>query len=195
MIGKGHLIAVVASSLVCAACVATVRPAGPAVRLAAPEPRVEVVYIQRDPPPERVEIIAVAPNDNHIWVKGHWVWRANRDDYEWMPGHWQRLEPGQGTWVPGHWVHEQRGWYFVEGRFEPVVYVARRPPPVREEVVVVRPGAEHVWIKGYWGLRNGEFEWNPGRWARPEPGFHAWVDARWEHEQRGWFFIEGHWKV
>jgi hypothetical protein len=185
---KSILSTVAASSLVCSACVATVRPAGPG-------PRTEVVYAMREPPPERVEVVPVAPGDDHVWVKGHWVWRANRSDYEWSPGHWQRLEPGNSAWVAGHWVHESHGWYFVEGHFEPVVYVARRPPVVREEVVLARPSAEHVWIKGYWGLRNGEFEWIPGRWVRPEPGFHTWVDARWEHEQRGWYFIEGHWKV
>ena len=94
-------------------------------------------------------------------------------------------------------MQEQRGWRYVEGRFEPVVYVARQPPPPRdrEEVVVARPGPEHVWIKGYWGFRNGDFEWIPGHWARPEPGFHAWVDGRWKHDERGWFFVEGHWKV
>jgi WXXGXW repeat (2 copies) len=188
MIGKGHLLStVVASSLICSACVATVRPV-------APPPRMEVVYVDREPPPARVELIAAAPGDDHIWVQGHWVWLANRREYEWSPGHWRRLEPGE-RWVAGHWVHEQRGWYFVEGRVEPVVYVARRPPAVRDEVIVARPSPEHVWIKGYWGSRNGEFEWIAGHWARPEPGFHAWVDGRWEHENRGWFFVEGHWKA
>src|SRR5215467_8720568 len=119
---------VVASSLVCSACAAPVRPAT--------APRTEVVYVQREPPPERVEIISAAPGDDHVWVRGHWAWRANRNDNEWVPGHWQRVELGQRTWVPGHWVHEQRGWYFEEGRFEPVVYVGRQPPPLREEVVV-----------------------------------------------------------
>jgi hypothetical protein len=191
MIGRGRVLsAVVASSLVCSACVATVRPVGPPP----PPPRAEVVYLDREPPPERVEIITAAPGDEHIWIKGHWVWAANRRDYEWSPGHWQRLELGE-RWAPGHWVREQRGWYFVEGRVEPVAFVARRPPAVREEVVIARPSPEHVWIKGYWAPRNGEFEWVGGRWARPEPGFRTWVDGRWEHEKRGWFFVEGHWRT
>lgn len=189
MIAKGRFLSsVAASSLVVSACVATVRPVGP------PPPRTEVVYVDREPPPERVEIITAAPSDDHVWVQGHWVWAANRHNYEWSPGHWQRLEMGE-RWVPGHWVREQRGWYFVEGRVEPPVFIARRPPPAREEVIVARPSPEHLWIKGHWGLRNGEFEWIGGRWVRPEPGFHAWVDGRWEHDRRGWVFVEGHWRA
>lgn len=190
MIGKSSiptLSALAAMSLLCSACVATVRPVGP-------PPRMEVLYVDREPPPPRVEIISAAPGDDHVWVNGHWVWIANRRDYEWSPGHWQRVEPGE-HWVAGHWVHEPHGWYFVEGRAEPVVYVARRPPAVREEIVVARPSPEHVWIKGYWTLRAGEYEWIAGRWARPEPGFHSWVDGHWEHERRGWFFVDGHWKA
>ena len=190
MISKGNiLITVLASSLVCSACAVTVRPAGP-------PPRAEVVYAVRQPPPDRIEVIPAAPADDFIWVQGHWVWRANRNDYEWSAGHWQQLDAGQRAWVPGHWVQEPRGWRFVDGHFESVAYFDHKPPPPREEVVVItRPSAEHVWIKGYWAPRNGQVEWVAGHWARPEPGFHAWVDGRWEHEPHGWFFVEGHWKA
>ncbi len=108
-----------------------------------------------------------------MWLSGHWAWRAERNDYEWQPGRWQRLEVGHRAWVPGHWVQEPRGWRYIEGRFEPVVYVARQPPPPREreEVVVARPGPEHVWIKGYWDYRNGDFDWGCG----PPGAARAWV--------------------
>ncbi len=173
----------------CTACVATVRPA--------PGPRAEVVYAVREPPPPRVEIIAAAPDDEHVWLSGHWAWRAERNDYEWQPGRWQRLEVdiARGCRATGCKSRADGG--DIEGRFEPVVYVARQPPPPREreDVVVARPGPEHVWIKGYWDYRNGDFDWVAGHWARPEPGFHAWVEPRWQHEARGWFLVEGHWKV
>ena len=173
----------VVSLLSCTACVATVR---------APAPRAEIIFAEREPPPERVEVIPAAPGEDFVWTKGHWAWQGSA--YAWIPGRWVKLEAGFREWVPGRWEHEQRGWVFVEGHFAAVTYVNREPPPLREEVVVARPGPAYVWIKGHWDLRAGEFEWVAGRWARPEPGFHEWVAGRWAHEPRGWFYVEGHWR-
>jgi hypothetical protein len=156
------------------------------------EPRGEIVFAMREPPPERIEVIPAPPGGEHVWLKGHWVWR--RDDYEWIPGRWARLEPGFREWVPGRWEHEQRGWLYVEGHWAEVVYATRQPPPVRVEVMTRAPGPEHVWVVGHWDWRRDDFEWVPGHWVRPEPGFHSWVVGRWEHEPKGWFYIEGHWR-
>jgi len=40
------------------------------------------------PPPDRVEIVGVAPYAGAHWVRGHWGWRRGR--YEWIRGHWSR---------------------------------------------------------------------------------------------------------
>ena len=55
------------------------------------------------------------------------------------------------------------------------------PPPVREEVVVARPG--YVWIHGHWTHPGRSWVWRsgyyaPGQWQRRGRG-HVWVDGGW----------------
>ena len=63
------------------------------------------------------------------------------------------------------------------------------PPPPRHYVVPVRPGADYVWIDGYWYPVNGRYVWHRGYWTRP-----PYVGARWigpRHE--GGHFYGGYW--
>jgi hypothetical protein len=39
-----------------------------------------------------------------------------------------------------------------------VVYVQRRPPIDYVEIVVAPPGPGHIWVRGYWSWRTGNFE-------------------------------------
>jgi len=41
----------------------------------------DVIYIEKAPPPIRVE--RFEPRPGHIWVRGHWEWRDGR--HEWIP--------------------------------------------------------------------------------------------------------------
>ncbi|MFI5312209.1 MAG: hypothetical protein ACHQQ3_13295, partial [Gemmatimonadales bacterium] len=72
-----------------------------------------------------------------------------------------------------------------------VVYVVRRPPVERVEVISVAPSPAHVWIAGHWLWREPEFVWVGGRWDTPAPGFRRWVPGKWDHDRHGWFWIEG----
>jgi hypothetical protein len=75
------------------------------------------------------------------------------------------------------------------------VYVRDGPPPVRQEVIVERPGAEYVYVRGHWIYgRDGGYAWVPGRWVRPDDGRRRWVEGRWARDRRGWYYIEGHWR-
>lgn len=74
-----------------------------------------VVYAERRPPPDRVEVIVASPGPGFVWVRGHWGWE--RDDYYWIPGRWVRVERGYHRWVPGHWRQKHHRWYWVEGRW------------------------------------------------------------------------------
>lgn len=74
------------------------------------------------------------------------------------------------------------------------VYVARRPPRDRDEVIGVRPGPGHIWMRGYWRWEHDDYAWTPGRWAVAERGFHDWAPGRWRHERRGWYYVEGRWR-
>jgi hypothetical protein len=93
---------------------ALVLAAGVLFACASNPPPGEVVVVRR-PPPNRVEVIAVSPGRNHVWVGGHWRWTGN--DYDWVPGRWVAPERGYRRWVPGHWAHTKRGYYWVEGHW------------------------------------------------------------------------------
>ena len=74
------------------------------------------------------------------------------------------------------------------------LYVERRPPPVRYEVLGVAPSRSAVWVGGYWRWERGDYAWVPGRWEVPGAGFRSWSPSRWAYDRRGWYFIDGHWR-
>ena len=76
---------------------------------------VGLTYTDRQPPPDRVEVIGVAPGAGYVWVGGHWSWQGN--DFGWTPGHWVAVERGYRHWVPGHWQQRRHRWYWVEGHW------------------------------------------------------------------------------
>ena len=78
-------------------------------------PLVSVMFITRDPPAERVEVVGGRPSEESVWIGGHWSARGN--SYAWTPGRWQRPDAGMKEWENGKWVHEPRGWYYTEGRW------------------------------------------------------------------------------
>jgi hypothetical protein len=41
------------------------------------------------PPPDRVEVIGVAPFHDAIWIKGHWDWERGAHHYRWHEGYWR----------------------------------------------------------------------------------------------------------
>lgn len=74
-----------------------------------------VMFITREPPPERVEVVSRRPNDESVWVGGHWAARGN--NYTWSKGRWERPAAGTKEWEPGRWAHESHGWYYTEGHW------------------------------------------------------------------------------
>ena len=73
------------------------------------------------------------------------------------------------------------------------VYVKVAPPPVRKEVISVRPGPRYVWVRGFYRWDGRRYVWVPGRWIVPPRSNVVWVDGRWVHHQGGWVWIDGHW--
>jgi hypothetical protein len=74
-----------------------------------------VVYAERRPPPDRVEVVVAAPGRDYVWMRGYWRWERN--DYVWISGRWVRPERGYRKWVPGHWKESRHRWYWVEGHW------------------------------------------------------------------------------
>lgn len=64
------------------------------------------------------------------------------------------------------------------------------PPPVRVmRVQPQRPGAEYVWIGGYWYPNGHHYRWHDGYWTRP-----AYAGARWvEPRHDGHRYYQGYW--
>ena len=83
-----------------AACVALVLITMGCVVAAPPPPA--VVSAVPPPPPPQSEVIIVQPSPAHVWVPGHWAWRAPRRAYVWVPGHWVVPAGPRHVWVPGH---------------------------------------------------------------------------------------------
>jgi hypothetical protein len=64
------------------------------------------------------------------------------------------------------------------------------PPPARVvRVVPRRPGADYVWIDGYWYPVNGRYRWHSGYWTRPPYVGARWVRPRYEGRE----FFGGYW--
>ncbi|HYM25967.1 MAG TPA: YXWGXW repeat-containing protein [Vicinamibacterales bacterium] len=74
------------------------------------------------------------------------------------------------------------------------VYVRIAPPVPIVEARVVAPGPGYVWVPGYYALQRGAYVWLPGRYVLPPRARAVWIAPHWEHERRGWFFVEGHWR-
>jgi hypothetical protein len=70
-----------------------------------------------EPPPPQQEVVVVErrPSPHHVWVSGHWAWRAR---WVWVPGHWARAQRPGAAWVPGHWDRQYNGrWRWVPGHW------------------------------------------------------------------------------
>ncbi len=67
------------------------------------------------------------------------------------------------------------------------------PPPRRHEHRMARPGADFVWIDGYWDRHNDEWVWIDGRWDRPSEHRSRWVKPRYKREGGAWRYEPGHW--
>jgi YXWGXW repeat-containing protein len=78
-------------------------------------------------------------------------------------------------------------------RYE-VVYVDRAPPTSRVEVITTRPGAEFVWVPGYWRWDRNAYLWVGGNWERAPHARAVWIQGRWRHSNRGWYWAPGHWR-
>jgi hypothetical protein len=73
-------------------------------------------------------------------------------------------------------------------------YVETAPPPARIEVAEVRPGQEYVWVPGHWNWSGTAYTWESGRWLQPETGHHHYAHGKWKHSNRGWYWVDGHWR-
>lgn len=69
------------------------------------------------------------------------------------------------------------------------IRIGAPPPPRVVHVQPARPGADYIWVDGYWYPAGGHYRWHDGYWTRP-----PYVGARWvapHHD--GHEFFAGYW--
>lgn len=76
----------------------------------------------------------------------------------------------------------------------PRVYVVRKPPPGRVEVIGVAPSHNHVWISGRWIWKSDGYHWQNGYWMKRPRANAMWIPGHWKHTQRGYVWMPGHWR-
>lgn len=75
------------------------------------------------------------------------------------------------------------------------VVIRVAPPEPRHEVVLPRPGPNHVWVPGYWNWNGTAYAWVPGVWQLPPRRHSRWIPGHYRHFRRGgWEWIPGHWR-
>lgn len=68
------------------------------------------------PPPLRSEVHSRRPSSQHVWMGGHWSWRARR--YVWVAGTWVSPPRHGAQWVAGHWTKRHGRWIWVAGHWK-----------------------------------------------------------------------------
>jgi hypothetical protein len=63
------------------------------------------------------------------------------------------------------------------------------PPPVRVVVQPRSPGADYVWVGGYWYPVGSHYKWHAGYWTRPAYSGARWVEPRHDGQQ----YYQGYW--
>jgi hypothetical protein len=70
------------------------------------------------------------------------------------------------------------------------------PAPVHEEIVIVKPHPNAVWIPGFyqWLPKHRTYSWVKGHWDRPPHAHMVWVPGRWGLRNKEWVFYRGRWE-
>jgi len=64
------------------------------------------------------------------------------------------------------------------------------PPPPRVVAVPVSPGAEFVWVEGYWYPVGRHYKWHRGYWTRPPYTGARWVGPHHDGDR----YFSGYWE-
>jgi hypothetical protein len=149
------------------------------------------------------EAITERPNDQSIWVGGHYRWQTGQ--YLWVAGHWE-TPPVPGTvWVAPQWQPKGAGYVLAGGSWQApvatqpqeVVEVAVAPPEAMPNEIILereRPSPDYIWIGGFWAWHGGRHDWVKGHWELPPRHGAVWIAPRWEASPHGFRFVAGYWQ-
>ncbi|MFA5265098.1 MAG: hypothetical protein WC378_14845 [Opitutaceae bacterium] len=151
-------------------------------------------------------MIVARPGDDFVWIEGYYEIRGH--NRYWVGGHWARPPHRGAVWIGPRWEHRDRHYAFIPGYWQegrvvsqysprrPEVIVYGAPPAPRREICDERsrPSRNHIWIDGYWSVRDGRHYWVAGCWSLPPRMGAVWVKPCWEHRDRNYVFIDGYWR-
>lgn len=106
-IGRSLLTATCMAALLLGGCV--VAPVGP---YGGHVPYGGVIGVA--PPPDRYEVVGVAPVLGQVWLSGYWAWGGGH--HHWVPGRWAAPRHGH-DWVPHRWERSGGGWRLNQGHW------------------------------------------------------------------------------
>ena len=70
------------------------------------------------------------------------------------------------------------------------IQIGPPPPPRVETVRPARPGADWIWVDGYWYPEGRRYVWHKGYWSRPPYPGARWVAPHHDGQR----FFEGYWE-
>ena len=68
------------------------------------------------PPAPRYEVVGVAPGPGYLWIGGYWGWRGG--NHYWVDGRWERGRAGY-RYEPHMWRRDGQQWHESQGRWRP----------------------------------------------------------------------------
>ena len=148
--------------------------------------------IEEMPPEEK-------PDGDVIWIGGYFAWDDDRTDYLWVSGCW-RVKPAGKEWVPGYWREVGDNWQWVggfwtnsqEAKAAPITYYPEPPAPPNVAPAGDPPGADMLYVPGYWMWGGDRYLWRAGYWTRVRPGY-VYVASHYRWSPHGHVFIAGYW--
>lgn len=81
---------------------------------------------------------------------------------------------------------------YAHGHHHSRVYATVPPPAAHVEVVATSPGADVVWVPGYWHWDGVAYVWIPGAYVAARPGY-VWVAPRYVYRGGTYVYVRGYW--
>lgn len=72
--------------------------------------------------------------------------------------------------------------------------IATGPPAPPNEVILVAPSPQYVWVPGYYAYSGGAYVWIQGSYRIPPRGRTAYVHGEWMNTPKGYKRGRGRWK-
>jgi hypothetical protein len=82
-------------------------------------------------------------------------------------------------------------------RYYRTTVVTQAPPQAPaplNDVMPPSPGANALWIPGYWDFNGTSYTWTAGHWEIPPPMSTTYVAAHWEVRDNANVFVRGYWR-